>query len=97
MSRVAITVTLVTAVWLGTLVTVLVSRVPKPPPQPISIITKAMVEGMLVEPWRLIGYQERRLREFLELLQLGEGHDLRLATFALRRLGPHPSDRAALS
>ena len=59
--------------------------------------TKAMVEGMLVEPWRLIGYQERRLREFLELLQLGEGHDLRLATVALRRLGPHPSDGAALS
>lgn len=30
----------------------------------------AMVEGMLAEPWRLIGYQEHRLREFLELAQL---------------------------
>jgi len=29
-----------------------------------------MVEGMLAEPWHLIGYQENRLREFLELLQV---------------------------
>ena len=34
---------------------------------------KAMVEGMLAEPWYLIGYQEDRLREFLELLQVEEG------------------------
>jgi hypothetical protein len=27
-----------------------------------------MVEGMLAEPWMLRGYQEARLREFLELL-----------------------------
>ena len=31
---------------------------------------KAMVEGMLAEPWHLIGYQENRLRQFLALLQL---------------------------
>ena len=29
---------------------------------------KSMVEGMLAEPWVLRGYQENRLREFLELL-----------------------------
>ena len=34
---------------------------------------KAMVEGMLAEPWHLIGYQEHRLREFLEILQLRDG------------------------
>ena len=32
-----------------------------------------MVEGMLAEPWHLIGYQENRLREFLALLQMEEG------------------------
>ena len=31
---------------------------------------KGMVEGMLAEPWLLRGYQEARLREFLELLPL---------------------------
>jgi hypothetical protein len=31
-----------------------------------------MVEGMLAEPWHLRGYQETRLREFLELLKLIE-------------------------
>jgi hypothetical protein len=31
---------------------------------------KSMVEGMLAEPWVLRGYQEARLREFLELLPL---------------------------
>jgi hypothetical protein len=34
---------------------------------------RAMVEGMLAEPWHLIGYQENRLREFLSLLQMEEG------------------------
>jgi hypothetical protein len=34
---------------------------------------KVMVEGMLAEPWHLTGYQEKRLREFLELLQLNQG------------------------
>jgi hypothetical protein len=34
---------------------------------------KAMVEGMLAEPWHLIGYQENRLREFLDLLQVEGG------------------------
>jgi hypothetical protein len=29
---------------------------------------RAMVEGMLAEPWHLIGHQESRLRDFLELL-----------------------------
>ena len=29
---------------------------------------KGMVQGMLAEPWLLRGYQENRLREFLELL-----------------------------
>jgi hypothetical protein len=32
-----------------------------------------MVEGMLAEPWHLIGHQERRLREFLDLLHLRDG------------------------
>jgi hypothetical protein len=32
-----------------------------------------MVEGMLAEPWHLRGYQETRLREFLELLKLDRG------------------------
>ena len=34
---------------------------------------RAMVEGMLAEPWHLIGHQESRLREFLDVLQLKEG------------------------
>ena len=34
---------------------------------------KAMVEGMLAEPWLLIGHQQARLREFQELLQLTQG------------------------
>jgi hypothetical protein len=29
---------------------------------------RAMVEGMLVEPWHLRGYQEARLRDFLALV-----------------------------
>jgi hypothetical protein len=29
---------------------------------------RAMVEGMLAEPWRLRGHQETRLRQFLELV-----------------------------
>jgi hypothetical protein len=32
-----------------------------------------MTGGMLAEPWHLKGYQEPRLREFLELLQLEQG------------------------
>jgi hypothetical protein len=28
---------------------------------------KSMIEGMLAEPWHLRGYQEIRLRKFLEL------------------------------
>jgi hypothetical protein len=28
---------------------------------------------MLAEPWHLIGHQETRLREFLDLLQLRDG------------------------
>ena len=35
--------------------------------------TRAMIEGMLAEPWQLRGHQEIRLREFLELLELQEG------------------------
>lgn len=31
-----------------------------------------MVEGMLAEPWLLRGYQENRLREFLELLPVSQ-------------------------
>jgi hypothetical protein len=30
---------------------------------------KDMIEGVLSEPWQLKGYQESRLRTFLELLQ----------------------------
>ena len=33
---------------------------------------RSMVEGMLAEPWLLRGYQETRLREFLELLPAPE-------------------------
>jgi hypothetical protein len=33
---------------------------------------KGMIEGMLAEPWMLRGYQENRLREFLELLPMTE-------------------------
>jgi hypothetical protein len=32
-----------------------------------------MTEGMLAEPWHLKGYQEARLREFLELIQVAQG------------------------
>jgi hypothetical protein len=32
-----------------------------------------MIEGMLAEPWHLKGYQEARLQEFLDLLQIGRG------------------------
>jgi hypothetical protein len=32
------------------------------------IEARSMVEGMLAEPWVLRGYQETRLREFLDLL-----------------------------
>jgi len=31
------------------------------------------VEGMLAEPWHLIGFQEIRLRDFLELLGRVQG------------------------
>jgi predicted metal-binding protein len=31
---------------------------------------RVMAEGMLAEPWHLIGSQENRLREFLELLRV---------------------------
>jgi hypothetical protein len=40
---------------------------------------KAMVEGMLAEPWRLKGYQENRLREFLELVDSACCRTARLA------------------
>ena len=33
----------------------------------------SMVEGMLAEPWLLRGYQETRLREFLDLLHAADG------------------------
>jgi len=32
-----------------------------------------MIEGMLAEPWHLRGYQEHRLREFLEIVQVDRG------------------------
>jgi len=32
-----------------------------------------MTEGMLAELWHLKGYQEARLREFLELIQVAQG------------------------
>jgi hypothetical protein len=34
---------------------------------------RAMVEGMLAEPWHLIGHQESRLRAFLDVLRLQDG------------------------
>jgi hypothetical protein len=33
---------------------------------------RSMVDGMLAEPWVLRGYQEMRLREFLELLPVAQ-------------------------
>jgi hypothetical protein len=32
---------------------------------------KAMIDGMLAEPWHLRGHQEKRLREFLDLIPIG--------------------------
>src|SRR5712672_250176 len=46
----------------------------------------AMVEGMLAEPWHLQGYQENRLREFLEPVQVREG----IAAQELRAPQPEP-------
>ena len=46
----------------------------------------AMVEGMLAEPWHLRGYQEVRLREFLQLVPVqipqspGEIADIGIST-----------------
>ena len=40
----------------------------------------AMVEGMLAEPWHLKGYQESRLREFLELVQVNQGSGARMSS-----------------
>ena len=31
-----------------------------------------MVRGMLAEPWHLKGYQEARLQEFLEMMQVSQ-------------------------
>ena len=33
----------------------------------------SMIDGMLAEPWHLMGYQERRLREFLNLVSAARG------------------------
>jgi hypothetical protein len=33
----------------------------------------SMIEGMLAEPWHLRGYQEKRLREFLDLVLAARG------------------------
>jgi hypothetical protein len=33
----------------------------------------SMIDGMLAEPWHLMGYQERRLREFLNLISAARG------------------------
>ena len=46
---------------------------------------QAMVEGMLAEPWHLVGYQERRLREFLELLLAAQGEPAKAGMQHLRR------------
>jgi hypothetical protein len=32
-----------------------------------------MIDGMLAEPWHLRGYQEKRLREFLDLMLVARG------------------------
>jgi hypothetical protein len=32
---------------------------------------KNMIKGMIAEPWHLWGHQEKRLREFLELVPVG--------------------------
>jgi hypothetical protein len=43
-----------------------------------------MIDGMLAEPWHLRGLQEKRLREFLDMVPLGESPNsspqLRLAS-----------------
>jgi hypothetical protein len=36
---------------------------------------KNMIEGMLAEPWHLRGHQERRLREFLDLMPVDSCQD----------------------
>lgn len=46
-----------------------------------------MVEGMLAEPWHLKDYQEARLREFLELVQVREGIAAWVSCMAPRREG----------
>ena len=33
----------------------------------------SMIDGMLAEPWHLRGYQEKRLREFLDLMLVARG------------------------
>jgi hypothetical protein len=33
----------------------------------------SMIDGMLAEPWHLRGYQEKRLREFLDLMLAARG------------------------
>ena len=45
---------------------------------------KSMVEGMLAEPWVLRGYQEARLREFLDLLPLPPIHVAAMDTTAVK-------------
>jgi hypothetical protein len=46
---------------------------------------KSMVEGMLAEPWVLRGYQEVRLREFLELLPVPADRAAVSQSAAIRR------------
>lgn len=33
---------------------------------------KSMIEGMLAEPWHLRGHQERRLRDFFDMIRAAE-------------------------
>ena len=52
---------------------------------------KGMVQGMLAEPWLLRGYQETRLREFLELLP-----DMESCAKGVRRSGSRALSRPEL-
>ena len=44
---------------------------------------QAMVEGMLAEPWHLVGYQESRLREFLDLLRAAQREPVKVSSEVL--------------
>ena len=42
----------------------------------------SMIDGMLAEPWHLRGHQEKRLREFLDLISAARGDQTSTASAA---------------